>query len=226
MHSRAAHAERPWPVVKVRFQLVLQWPETSCRIHHTCPVPDHVPRKMWTIRGLWPDLGQHQHCHHSESNFDVLWDMLSPNMQRWAESHWHEFSGSMSTADFIKQEWENHGSCMGMSFLDYMFLTKMLSEKYDVYSMMSHYAVIPTLPAFGYTMFEVLDALTLSLETGDSVMLRCRRGILHTVHICLSGAPHYNPVSCLGASSPPKCDPLPFPFKPNSLGYFKRDSLA
>jgi ribonuclease T2 len=94
-----------------------------CHVHNEKPEGCQKPKGIWdrlTIHGLWPnnDDGSYpQHCSNEEFDLSSLAQIRDDLEQRWPNIK--ALPESSSHGEFWEHEWSKHGTCTGLSQLDY-----------------------------------------------------------------------------------------------------------
>jgi len=94
-----------------------------CSQKHEEPEGCHHPKRIWdglTIHGLWPnnDDGSYpQNCSSEQFDLSVLQPIRDELEQQWPNIK--ALPNSTSYGDFWEHEWSKHGTCTGLSQLDY-----------------------------------------------------------------------------------------------------------
>jgi len=116
-----------------------EWAGSVCTTNScTSAYDEGVVHDFWNIHGLWPSDGKMgvNYCSDEKFNPSLLSSIKSDLAGYW--------SGLYSSADsFHGHEWEKHGTCSGMSQIDYFTTTIKLARELDVFGALQRHNIIP-----------------------------------------------------------------------------------
>lgn len=160
------------------FFLEVTYQPEFCFEKHEEPEGCHKPKKNWdrlTIHGLWPnnnDGTYPQNC--SKEKFDLT---SLDTIRTELEDEWLNIKalpGSKSHAGFWEHEWSKHGTCTGLSQLDYF--SGALKQLIDTPSIVKEAEMNQS--------FVKRDELLKFYGGNEFAVLVCERGYLSEVRVC------------------------------------------
>ena len=143
------------------------------------PVGCHHPKQIWdrlTIHGLWPnnnDGSYPQNCSNEKFDLSNLQPIREELEQKWPNIQ-APSSNTARHVDFWEHEWGKHGTCSGLSQLDYFShaLKELIPTPSIVTDAEEQHAVVKK------------DDLLAAYGGAQLVVLVCEKGYLSEVRVC------------------------------------------
>jgi len=156
-----------------------EWAGSVCHTNACDKADDQgVKLDFWNIHGLWPSDGKMDVNYCSDEKFNP--SQIS-SIKTDLASYW---SGLYSSADsFHGHEWEKHGTCSGMSQIDYFSAVIKVAKQLNVYGALQRNNIIPGPQT--YTCDQVAKAI--QKEYGvTSFTLQATSGYLTALSLCVN----------------------------------------